>query len=110
MNAELTAENRPACVPPVSAFRTGHKKNTIHEDEGCVQVLVVFLRVIPVKFCRFPAVYSEEVGSQVIGSQRIEEFFESRMEAESVDRSVSDGMTVTKKRWIGRTTLDLYGQ
>ena len=53
------------------------------EDEGRIQVLVVLFRVIPVKFFRFSAVYSEEVGTGIVSPQWFEEFFEGGMEAGS---------------------------
>jgi hypothetical protein len=54
---------------------------TTHEDEGCVQVLVVFVRIVPVKFSRFPPVHSEKVSLGIVGPQRLEELFEGGMEA-----------------------------
>jgi len=81
MKAELTAENRPACVSPDSAFSKGHRNETTNEDEGCIQVLVILFRVIAVKFRRFSAVCGEEVGSGIVGPQRFKELFEGRMEA-----------------------------
>ena len=81
MNAELTVENRPAWAASDLVFSMERGNRTTHEDEGCVQILVVLFRVIPVKFCRFPTVYGEEVGPQVIGPQRVEELFEGGMEA-----------------------------
>ena len=37
MNAELTAENRPAYVNPVSVLRAADGRSRVtHEDEGCV--------------------------------------------------------------------------
>ena len=83
MNAELTAENRPACAPPVSAFNAARENETTDEDEGRVQVLVVLPRMISVKLSRFSAVYGEEVGSGVVGPQWFKEFLESGMEAKS---------------------------
>ena len=81
MNAELTAEKRPAYTRPDSVSSTGSATETTDEDEGCVQVLVVLFRVISVKLSGFPAVYREKVGPRVISPQRVEEFFEGGMEA-----------------------------
>jgi len=53
------------------------------ENEGCVQVLVILSGVISVEFFGFSAVHGEEVGAWVIGPQRVEEFLEGGMEAES---------------------------
>ena len=83
MNAELTAENRPACMPPDSALSAKGRNRTTHEDERRIQILVVLFRVIPVKLRRFPAVHSEEVRPRVVSPQWIEEFFEGGMEAGS---------------------------
>ena len=69
MNAELTAENRPACMPPGSVFGRGLDPDATHEDKGSAQVLVVLLGVVAVKFPGFPAVYSKEVGARVIDLQ-----------------------------------------
>ena len=63
MKAELTAEKRPACTPPDSAFSGEDGNRTTDEDEGRVQVLVVLLRVIAVKFSGFLAVHSKKVVS-----------------------------------------------
>ena len=81
MKAELTAEKRPACTPPDSTSSNEDGNQTTHEYEGRVQVLVVLLRIIAVKFSRFLAVHGEEVSSRVIGPERIEKFFEGGMEA-----------------------------
>jgi len=54
---------------------------TTHKDEGCVQILVVLLCIIAVKFSRFLAVHGEEVCSRVIGPEWIEKLFEGGMEA-----------------------------
>jgi len=110
MNAELTAETRTAFVPPNSVFSSVGGNRTTHEDEGRVQILVVFPRVIPVKLSRFSAVHGEEVGPRVVDPQRIEEFFEGGMEAGSGRQYFSDGLVVTVIRRIERTTSDLSGQ
>jgi len=59
------------------------ENRTTHEYEGCVQVFVVFFRIIPVKLSGFPAVHGEEVGPRVISPERIEEFFEGGTKAGS---------------------------
>ena len=81
MKAELTAENRPACVSPKSVLRVDHRNTPTNEDEGRVQIFVVLFRVIAVKFFRLSAIYSEEVGPWVISPEWIEEFLEGGMEA-----------------------------
>jgi len=50
MNAELTAEKRPAYIALGSVFSTEYGDKKTDEDEGRVQVLVVLFRVISVKF------------------------------------------------------------
>jgi len=72
MNAELTAENRPACARPSSVSSTTYGKQGAHEDEGSIQVLVVLARIIPVKLSGFPAVHGANIGSRVIGPRGIE--------------------------------------
>ena len=52
-----------------------------HKNEGCVQVLVVLPRIISVKLLGFSAVYCEEVGSGVIGPERLKKLFEGGMDA-----------------------------
>jgi len=81
MNAELTAENSPACTRPDSVLSTEIGNQTTDEDEGRVQVLVVLFRVISIELSGFPAVHCEEVCPGVIGPQRVEEFFEGGMQA-----------------------------
>ena len=62
INAELTAENRPACTPSDSVFDGVGGNQKTDKDEGCVQILVVLLGVIAVKFPGFLAVHGKEVG------------------------------------------------
>ena len=81
MNAELTAEKRPAYMPPCSAFNADCRNEATNEDEGRVQVLVVLFCVIAIKFPRYSAVCGEEVGSGIVGPQWFEEFSEGGMEA-----------------------------
>ena len=81
MKAELTAENSPACVRLDSVFRTDYRNRATDEDKGRVQILVILFRVIPVKLFGFSAIYSEEVGSGIIGSQWFSELFEDGTEA-----------------------------
>ena len=81
MNAELTAENRPACEFPGSVFSAECGNSMTHENEGRIQVLIVLPCVIFVKLFRFPPINGEEVGPQVVGPQWVEELLEGRMEA-----------------------------
>jgi len=53
------------------------------ENERRVQVLVILSGIVPVNFSRFSAVHGEEVGTRVVGPQRIEEFLEGGVEAGS---------------------------
>ena len=58
INAEVTAENKPACVTGQHAF-TKTPCGT-HEDQGGVQVLVMFLEeLLVVLFCHFTVVLVE---------------------------------------------------
>ena len=52
-----------------------------HEYEGGVQVIVIFPRLPPTKFVGFLTIHDEEVGTQVVSSQWLEELFEGGMEA-----------------------------
>jgi len=96
MKAELTAENRPACVPPDSVLSTWYRKKTTDEDKGRVQVLVVLFRVIAIELSRFSTVHGEEVGSGVIGPQRFEVLFEGRVEAGFGCQRLGLAITVTE--------------
>jgi len=62
MNAELTAENRPACESSVRFYvQNGHQ--ITHRDGGGVQVFVVFPHdVLSVKHIRFLGIYGKKVG------------------------------------------------
>ena len=52
-----------------------------HEDEGGIEIFIVFLRVLSVELVRFLSVYGEEVGAGVVCSEWIEELFQSGVEA-----------------------------
>ena len=69
MKAELTAENRPACVSAssVPVFSTDHRDEATDEYEGRVQILVILFRIITIKLARLPPIYGEEVGSGIVG-------------------------------------------
>ena len=54
-----------------------------HEDEGGIEIFVIFLGVLSVELFGFLSIYGEEVGAGVVRSQRIEELFEGGMEAEA---------------------------
>jgi len=81
MNAELTAENIPACMPSNLVFSLSSGNRATHKDEGRVQVLVVLFRIASVKLIGLLAVDGEEVCAGVIGPPRIEELSENEMEA-----------------------------
>jgi len=83
MNAELTAEKRPACTSSDSVFSAEDGSWTAHKDERRVQVLVVLIRIISVEFSGLPSVDGKKVGTGIIGPQRLKELFEGRMEAVS---------------------------
>ena len=87
MNAELTAENRPACVIPVSMLRVAGGSWVTHEDKGGVQVFVILVLIISVKLGGFLSVDGEKVGAGIVGPQWLEKILESRMEARSQVRN-----------------------
>ena len=105
MNAELTAENRPAYICQKSASCAQDGSKATHEDERCVQIFVVLLCVIPVKVFGFLAIDGEEIGSVIIGPQRFDELFEGRMEAASRGQRQRDD----RGRRIVHTTSDRAG-
>jgi len=84
MNAELTAENRPACVAFESMTSAEYGNTQTHKDEGRVQVLIVLPGIVPVKFFRFFAVCSEEVVSRIVGPEGFKELLEGEMEADGL--------------------------
>ena len=59
------------------------RDQTTHEDEGSIEIFVIFLCVLSVELLGFLSIDGEEVGAGVIRSQRIEELFEGGMEAEA---------------------------
>lgn len=81
MNAELTAEKRPACVSPGLVFSGESGNMTTHKDEGRVEILVILLRVVSVEFVGLLTIDGEEVCAGIIGPQWIKELLEGRMEA-----------------------------
>ena len=105
MNAELTAENRPACVIPGLAFSTGCRNLRTYKDERRVQVFVVLSSVISVELFGFSAVHGKEVGPRVIGPQWIEELLEGRIEAGYCE--ISDILAMTMVGWIRDRTYQL---
>ena len=63
MNAEVTAENRPACGP--SQYTCIWSAHTTHEYQRCVQVFIIFLHKFPIVFFRFLAVVLVESSAKV---------------------------------------------
>jgi len=83
MNAELTAENKPAYTGEKLAFTVGLRVQRTcgtHEDKGCVQVLIILLRVLSVKHVGLFAIYGEKVGAWIVHSQWFEELLQGGME------------------------------
>ena len=76
MNAELTAEKRPACVSPHLVFSGEGGNMTTHKDEGRVEIFVIFLRVVSVEFVGLFTIDGEEVCAGIVGPQRIKELLE----------------------------------
>ena len=64
MNAEVTAENRPAYKPSQHIVDT--RDIHTHEDQCGVQVFVVPLSELPVVLLSFVAVYLIELGSVIV--------------------------------------------
>ena len=81
MKAELTAENRPACVILVSVLRKEGGSWITHENEGGVQVFVVLVFIVSVELCGYLSVDGEKVGAGIVGPQWLKKFLESRMKA-----------------------------
>ena len=105
MNAELTAENRPAWVRFGVSVQYGDKNRTTHENEGCVQILVILFHVISVKTTRLPAVHSEKSVRESLvlrGSK-------NSLRADWMLVRCQLRLTATAMQWGGRTTLDLSG-
>ena len=70
MNAEVTAENRPACK---LGQHIGDMRDTnTHKDQRGVQVFVIFLGEVPVILLRFLVVHLVELGSMtLLGLRRV---------------------------------------
>jgi len=54
MNAEVMAENRPAC--DLSQHMCAYTSPTTYKYQHCVQILVIFLHELPVIFISFLSV------------------------------------------------------
>ena len=70
------------------------RRRTTHEDEGRVQVFVVFPRVLSVKLVRLFAIHGKEVGARVVRSQWFEELFQGGMEAEMRGYSLAESTVI----------------
>jgi len=110
MNAELTAENKPAYTRKVSIhIRTPRPAACgTHEDERCVQVLVILLRILSVKHVGLFAIYGEKVGGWIVSSQRFEELLQGGMEAICGFKCSIPALVVVA--WDRRTILDRAGR
>ena len=53
----------------------------VNKDQGGVEILVILLGIVSVKFGSLLAIDSEEVGAGVVGLQWLEELPEGRVEA-----------------------------
>ena len=70
MNAEVTAENRPAWKPSQHIIDT--RNINTHEDQRGVQVFVMSLGELPVILLSFVAIHLVELGSVIVlGSWRV---------------------------------------
>ena len=77
--AELIAENSPAWLcSGISAGRV-YLDRIAYKNESCVEILVILLGTVSVKFGGFLAIDREEVSTGVVGSQWFEELLEGRM-------------------------------
>jgi len=63
MNAEVTAENRPAC--DLSQHMCTWTSPTTYKYQCCVQILVIFLHELPVVFIGFLSVMFVEQGAKI---------------------------------------------
>ena len=52
-----------------------------HKNEGRIEILVIFLGIVSVKFGGLLAIDSEKIGAGIVSSQWFEEFLEGRMKA-----------------------------
>ena len=68
MNAEVTAENRPACKS--GQHIVDMRDINTHKDQRGVQVFVVFLGELPVILLSFAAVHLVELGSVILLGSR----------------------------------------
>ena len=68
MNAEVTAENRPACEP--SQHVTDTRNTNTYEDQSGVQVFVVPLDELSVVLLRFAVVHLIELCSVILRGRR----------------------------------------
>ena len=69
MKEEVTAENRPAYHPMNKNAFTDTTCGT-HEDQGIVQVLVIFLEEFPIVLLRHPAIVPVEFSLMVFLDRR----------------------------------------
>ena len=67
----------------VQCSARGYRNPTTYENEGRVQVLIVVVRIISVKFCGLSSVDGEKVGAGIVGPQWFKKLFERRVEAGS---------------------------
>jgi len=64
MNAEVTAENRPACEPNQHVIDMRNVET--HEDQGGVQVFIIFLDELSVVLLCFAMIHLVELSSVIL--------------------------------------------
>ena len=64
MNAEVTAENRPACAP--SQYIYTETPPMTHKYQCCVQILIIFLHEFLIIVFSFPPIMFIEFGAKLI--------------------------------------------
>ena len=103
--AELTAENRPACECDLTLVATKSLQRQTHEYQGGVKILIIFFRVFLVEVLGFPTIDGEEVGTSIVRLQRLEELFESGVNAARISHDVPDTKVM---RLYDSTTVDQF--
>ena len=66
MNAEVTAENRPACDQVSTGISKWHTKT--HKNQSCVQVFIMLLHELPVILLCLLAVVLKKPSSVIFSS------------------------------------------
>ena len=81
----------------------GSGNHVTHENEGCVEVLVVLLDIVHLMLHRLPLVHGVEVESRIVSLDGLEESLKGILEAAFGQRSATKVM-----RYNVHTTLDRF--